>query len=324
MANAPRPFENVVIVSDSIFSNGSDTSELVDNTWISIPGVVFDVVQGRSFTKKHSDWASMIQNTFIWPSPTALRKVVMVTSGNDLKSNRGRYTREWLAEEAIRGIHRAITTWKESSPPVSVFFVFLGSWKLHGAGFFDIDREHAKGNYERCKEEMLASAGALKIPTWDEPTDAWEKFEKTDDGWHFAQTDAPGIAAELRRMLGDVVLQMEAAPVRGPPWNESPQPPQSESSLPRRKSPQPPPPPPSESAPRERLRRWGRTTPPQAAAAETSPAEAWSWGGLPPLQACEIMKTWPNETEQYPFCTVCNKWSDDKHRASRDHLRRCS
>ena len=80
MANAPRPFENVVIVSDSIFSNGSDTSELVDNTWISIPGVVFDVVQGRSFTKKHSDWASMIQNTFIWPSPTALRKVVMVTS----------------------------------------------------------------------------------------------------------------------------------------------------------------------------------------------------------------------------------------------------
>ena len=233
MANAPRPFENVVIVSDSIFSNGSDTSELVDNTWISIPGVVFDVVQGRSFTKKHSDWASMIQNTFIWPSPTALRKVVMVTSGNDLKSNRGRYTREWLAEEAIRGIHRAITTWKESSPPVSVFFVFLGSWKLHGAGFFDIDREHAQGNYERCKKRMLAIAGDLNIPTWDESTDTWEKFEKTEDGWHFTQTDAPKIAAELRRMLGDVLLHMEAAPVPGPQWNDSlPQ---------RRNSPQPQP-----------------------------------------------------------------------------------
>lgn len=153
-------------------------------------------------------------------------------SGNDLKSNRGRYTREWLAEEAIRGIHRAITTWKESSPPVSVVFVFLGSWKLHGAGFFDVDREHAQGNYERCKKRMLAIAGDLNIPTWDESTDTWEKFEKTEDGWHFTQTDAPKIAAELRRMLGDVLLHMEAAPVPpGPQWNDSlPQ---------RRNSPQP-------------------------------------------------------------------------------------
>ena len=203
MAAAPPPFENVLIVSDSILCNNTDITWATDNTWIRIPGVKFDVVRGRTFVG-HS-WTSKADDESIWQSPTAVRKVVIVTSGNDLRSKRGSKTRRELAADVGEGIKKAISGWQEKG--VSVCFVFIGSWALHASGFKDHQSNSAaQENYENCKTSMLLHVRDLNIPILDEDTNLWTGagFPKKD-GWHFEDGAAPAIVIALQRILTYVV-----------------------------------------------------------------------------------------------------------------------
>ena len=347
MAAAPPPFENVLIVSDSILCNNTDKTWATDNTWIRIPGVKFDVVRGRTFVG-HS-WTSKADDESIWQSPTAVRKVVIVTSGNDLRSKRGSKTRRELAADVGKGIKKAISGWQEKG--VSVCFVFIGSWALHASGFNDHQSNSAaQENYENCKTSMLLHVRNLNIQILDEDTNLWTGagFPKKD-GWHFEDGAAPAIVIALQRILTYVV-----------PFMTAPQPPREQPrEQPREPTPQ-----------RKRLQQWGLVAAPQAAAAETSSAEPqaaaaeissvartrlqrWgrgaalqaaaaaaetssaepqaaaaahsSRGSQPLLQDHEEMRTWPDgRGKQYPYCTMCDKWSDEKHRASAGHHKRSS
>ena len=176
------------IVSDSIFSNESDPTRKTDNTWIDIPGVVFDVVRGRRFSAKYSWYSTR-------PNPG---RVLLVSSGNDFRTSRKNSVREQLDEDVWIQLRNAVDDWKGAGAEVGI--AFLGDWELHGAGFNVEDQELYGKRYATCKEQFLMFAKTLDVPTWDIPTRPFKDLKKFDP-WHFAEKEGPSIARKLQSWL---------------------------------------------------------------------------------------------------------------------------